>query len=108
MARLETAFGPALAQNLPSLHRRIEAFERQQAQRFELEGVADELSGLIGDHDAIGGCLALKPCRQVGGFAAGAQFCRRRAGAHLANDNQAGRDPDPGVQAPLADRHAAD
>ena len=94
--RLEAALGPALARHPPGRDRPGEAPEGVAAEIPELEQAAQEPPRALGhDHRARLG-QPLQPGGEVGRLAGHGLLLRRAPPDEVADDDEAGGDPDPG------------
>jgi hypothetical protein len=104
---LEAARDAARADHEPGLDRRREPLQRERAERRDLERRADQMPGLVRHHDLARAGVTLQPCREIRRFSARGLFGRRGAAADLADDDEAGRDADPGLQLDVIERAQA-
>ena len=96
LARLEAPFGAARARDPPGRKWLGEALEPLGTEVVELEQAADQAPRRRADHDRAGRGQRLEPRREVRHFADHDLLLRRAGADQLADDDEAGRDPDPG------------
>ena len=94
MRRLEAALARRHAERRKSLDRLGEALDRMPAQLLQPEPVADQPPRRRRDNDAVRFGKPLQPRGEIGRVADDRLLLRRPLPYHVADDDEAGRDPD--------------
>src|SRR6185312_13912188 len=98
MHRLETAGHGTGLQYRPSAYPLRHPFDMLRAQILELEDIAQETPRVVGDHHLIWLSAALQTRSEVRRLPDDAAFPQTARIRHLADDHQAGGNPDPCLQ----------
>src|SRR5262249_25698569 len=85
-----------------------QALDLNPIKLFEIEQLAEQLAGGLGNHHCIWSSEALESSREIGGIADHCAFLRRPGPDQIAYDDEAGGNPDPCLQFFTADRRCAD
>jgi hypothetical protein len=80
------------------VHRLGNALHSLRTEIGQVEEVAQQASGALGDHDLAGLRQPLKPCREVGRLADHRLLLCSAFADQIADDHESGRDPDPSRQ----------
>ncbi len=96
--RFEPAPLRSLVQHAIGAHRPRDAFELERPEKLDLEQLAEQISGALRDHDAVGSRGHLQPGGQVRRVADSDALLRLSRPNDIADDDDSRRDPNPHMQ----------
>ena len=98
MESIEAAFNRSLSQGHPGSHRPSNALEVLCSEVLKLEQIAQELSGALGNDDAVRLCNALQACCKVRRLADDGLLLRSARSDQVADDHQSRGNTDARLQ----------
>src|SRR5262245_17346661 len=92
MQSLKAALNGSWPQRSPSSHRACDTLQVFRPKVLKVEQVADELSGVFGNHDAVRLRHALQACSEIRRLADDSLLLRSARADQIADNHQPGRD----------------